>query len=84
MSTILAVTNLGKTFQSTAHIEPVEVLKDLNMQMEAADTVAILGQSGSGKGELGLLLARLVRPSGGRITIGGHNLTDLPLVELAE
>jgi ABC-type multidrug transport system ATPase subunit len=26
-----------------------------------------------------LLLARLVRPTGGRITIGGHNMADLPV-----
>ena len=37
------------------------------------------GQSGSGKNELALLLARLMRPTGGRITIGGHDLGELPL-----
>ena len=37
------------------------------------------GQSGSGKNELALLLARLMRPTGGRITIGGHELGELPL-----
>ena len=38
--------------------------------------IAVIGQSGSGKSEIGMLLARLVRPTGGRITIGGHNLAD--------
>ena len=37
------------------------------------------GQSGSGKNELALLLARLMRPTGGRITIGGRELGELPL-----
>jgi ABC-type multidrug transport system fused ATPase/permease subunit len=41
--------------------------------------VAIIGQSGSGKDELALLLARLVLPSNGRITAGGVDLADLPL-----
>jgi len=41
--------------------------------------VAIIGQSGSGKDELALLLARLAHPSGGRITVGGTDLAGLPL-----
>jgi putative ABC transport system ATP-binding protein len=41
--------------------------------------VVVIGQSGSGKGELALLLARLAQPTGGRIMIGGHNLAELPL-----
>ena len=41
--------------------------------------VAIIGQSGSGKSELAMLLARLVQPSGGRITIGGRDIADLPV-----
>src|ERR1700722_12485572 len=41
--------------------------------------VAIIGQSGSGKDELALLLARLVQPSSGRITVGGVDLAELPL-----
>jgi ABC-type multidrug transport system fused ATPase/permease subunit len=41
--------------------------------------VAIIGQSGSGKTELALMLARLIRPSSGRIAIGGVDLADLPV-----
>ncbi len=41
--------------------------------------VAVIGQSGSGKNELALLLARLVRPTGGRITIGGVDLATAPI-----
>ncbi len=41
--------------------------------------VAIVGQGGSGKNELALLLARLVRPTSGRITIGGADLATLPI-----
>jgi putative ABC transport system ATP-binding protein len=84
LSIILAVANLGKTFQSTAHIEPVEVLKDLNMQMEAADTVAILGQSGSGKSTLLSLLAGLDSPTAGSITLNGQDLAQLSEAQLAK
>jgi putative ABC transport system ATP-binding protein len=39
----------------------------------------VIGQSGSGKHELAQLLARLTRPTGGRITVGGADLADLPV-----
>src|SRR5205823_13818689 len=41
--------------------------------------VAIIGQGGSGKNGLALLLARLMRPTGGRIAIGGRDLAELPV-----
>ncbi|MGF1610491.1 MAG: ATP-binding cassette domain-containing protein [Kiloniellales bacterium] len=40
--------------------------------------VAIIGDSASGKEHLGLLLAGLLRPSSGDITIGGRPLAELP------
>ncbi len=41
--------------------------------------VAVIGQSGSGKNDLALLLARQVQPSSGRITIGGSDMAEMPL-----
>jgi ABC-type lipoprotein export system ATPase subunit len=41
--------------------------------------VAIIGQGGSGKDELAMLLARLAQPSSGRVTIGGADLAEMPL-----
>jgi len=40
--------------------------------------VAIIGQGGSGKNEVALLLARLIRPTSGRIAIGGIDIVTLP------
>jgi putative ABC transport system ATP-binding protein len=54
------------------------IVDGVSFTMALDEQVAIIGQSGSGKSELAMLLARLVRPSGGRITIGGRNLADLP------
>ena len=40
--------------------------------------VAVLGPGGGGKEELTLLLARLLTPSSGRITVAGQDLAELP------
>src|SRR5690606_30818825 len=41
--------------------------------------VAVIGTSASGKFELAMLLARLIAPSSGRITIAGADLATMPL-----
>jgi putative ABC transport system ATP-binding protein len=41
--------------------------------------VAIIGQGGSGKNELAMLVARLTRPTSGRITIGGIDIASAPI-----
>jgi ABC-type multidrug transport system fused ATPase/permease subunit len=64
---------------SLAEDDRSRVVDAVSFNQRLDEHVAVIGQSGSGKSELGLLLARLVRPSGGRITIGGQNLADLPL-----
>ncbi len=40
--------------------------------------VVIIGAGGSGKEQLGLMLAHLVEPSSGSIRIGGRNMAELP------
>ncbi|MBM4184618.1 MAG: ABC transporter ATP-binding protein [Gemmatimonadetes bacterium] len=53
------------------------VLEDVSFVASAGDTVAIVGQTGSGKSTLVALMARLYDPTAGRITVDGVPLTDL-------
>lgn len=46
-------------------------------KIEASDIVAIMGPSGSGKSTLLNLVAGFERPSGGRVVIGGEDVTTL-------
>ena len=56
-----------------------EVLHDINLNIAAGETFAIIGPSGTGKSVLLKHLARLVRPDHGAITINGWNiLTPTP------
>lgn len=54
------------------------LLEPLDLTLETDRAVAVTGQAGSGKQEFGLLLAGQLRPSGGSICWGDHNLADLP------
>jgi len=49
-----------------------EVLADINLAIEQGEFVAIVGQSGSGKTTLVSLIAGLLAPDAGRITLGGQ------------
>ena len=70
----IAVANL-----SLAEDDKSRVVDAVSFTVGLTEHVAIIGQSGSGKSELGLLLARLIQPTGGRITIGGRDIADLPV-----
>jgi lipoprotein-releasing system ATP-binding protein len=56
---------------------PVTVLRDLDLQVAAGETVAIVGPSGSGKTTLLNLLGALDQPNSGSITLDGHALNGL-------
>ena len=55
------------------------VLKDLNVTFPAMKTTAIIGATGAGKTSMMVLLERFYRPQKGRITIGGRELSKIPL-----
>jgi ATP-binding cassette subfamily B multidrug efflux pump len=53
------------------------VLHDLNFRVEAGETLAIIGSTGSGKTALLNLIARLFDATKGEVLIGGVNVRDL-------
>jgi len=52
------------------------VLADINLDVSAGKTVALVGQSGGGKSSLVNLLLRFYDPAEGIVTINGHNLKE--------
>lgn len=65
------------TFSYPAFDTPV--IKNLNLELPAGQTVAIVGENGAGKTTLLKLLARFYDPTSGSITLDGVDLRDLPL-----
>lgn len=55
------------------------VLQELNFKLQAGETVAITGKNGAGKSTIANLLMRFIEPSNGRISIGGHDISQATL-----
>lgn len=64
------------------HNDDRYALRDINLDIPAGQTVALVGASGSGKSTIANLVPRFYLPSSGRITLDGHDLSDLTLSSL--
>ncbi|TVQ93407.1 MAG: ABC transporter ATP-binding protein [Deltaproteobacteria bacterium] len=56
---------------------PTEVLRAIDLQVRAGEVLGLIGPNGGGKSTLILLMAGLLRPSQGRITVEGTLAVDL-------
>lgn len=61
-----------------------EVLHGININMKQGSFTALVGPSGGGKSTIAKLLARFWDVTGGSIEIGGVNIKDIPLKQLAD
>ncbi|TDE03167.1 ABC transporter ATP-binding protein [Flavobacterium hiemivividum] len=62
--------------------EDEKVLKDFSLQVKKGQTVALVGQSGSGKSTIANLLTRFYDVNEGTITIDGISIKDMNLQSL--
>jgi len=78
----IRLTHLGKHYETRAG--PVPVLKDVNLDIEPAEFVAIMGPSGSGKSTLMSILGCLDAQSGGIYALEGRDVGTLSRDQLAD
>ncbi len=71
----VTVRSLNKAYQVGA--ARIHVLRDLDLDVEAGEMVAVVGASGVGKSTLLHLLGGLDRPGSGTLVVGGHALSEM-------
>ncbi|HSS48318.1 MAG TPA: ABC transporter ATP-binding protein [Thermoanaerobaculia bacterium] len=81
MSVSVLASGVTKTYQDG--VRRVEVLRGIDLSVEAGEMVAIVGPSGSGKSTLLHLLGALDRPDQGTVEIGGQSLAALSGAKIA-
>lgn len=58
-------------------------VRDVSIDIEPGQIVALVGPSGAGKTTIGALVARLLDPQSGSVTLDGHDVRDLTLATLS-
>ncbi|MGI9237859.1 MAG: ABC transporter ATP-binding protein [Woeseiaceae bacterium] len=82
MSEVLArLEGVSRVYQKGK--ERVEVLHELDLQIPNGDFIAIMGPSGSGKTTLLNLLGGLDKPTAGKVTVGGAELSAMSNSQLS-
>jgi ABC-type multidrug transport system fused ATPase/permease subunit len=69
----------GVSFQ---YLADRAVLRDVDLDVPAGRTIALIGHTGSGKTTLTSLVPRFYDVTGGRITVDGYDVRDLTLASL--
>ncbi len=67
---------------SFAYSDGPDVLRHIDLRVSAGDTVALVGQTGSGKSTLVKLLLRFYQPRAGQVLLDGQDLADLVVQDL--
>lgn len=80
MSSVLLAANLSKSYDDAG--DNLCVLDKLNLNVNAAETLAIVGASGSGKSTLLQLLAGLDIADSGKVEVAGNAIQGLSAAKL--
>jgi ABC-type multidrug transport system, ATPase component len=69
MASIITVSGLTKSYASG-----FQALKGVDLEIEEGEIFALLGPNGAGKTTMISIICGNVRPSGGRVTVAGHEI----------
>lgn len=72
---VIAFRNVSKTFQAPDGT-PVKAVSDFSVDIMAGETVALIGESGSGKTTVGKLMLGLLSPDSGEVAFEGVSMAS--------
>lgn len=82
MANLIELKNISLQYKH--HGRTLLVLKDVNLNFQKGEMVAILGPSGSGKSTLLYILGCLLQPSSGQYSFAGTQMSGQSATELAD
>src|SRR5471030_3238491 len=71
MPSIISIANLSKTYATG-----FRALKDINLDIRRGEIFALLGPNGAGKTTLIGIVCGILQPTGGTVTVDGHDIID--------
>lgn len=77
----IGFTNATIKFENVSFTYPNDrkaILKNINIEIKKGEKIGIVGLNGSGKTTLIKLLTRIYDPTGGRITVNGIDIREIP------
>lgn len=71
---LLELKGVCKSYPSSSGGQPLDILRDISLRVDAGDRVSIMGPSGSGKSTLLNIMGSLDRPTRGQVLLRGSDL----------
>jgi NitT/TauT family transport system ATP-binding protein len=75
----IKIENLSMIYQDKNGGQPVTALKDVNLEIKEGEFISLLGPSGCGKTTLLRIIADLLQPSKGKVTVRGQSPREVRL-----
>jgi NitT/TauT family transport system ATP-binding protein len=77
--TEIKIENVSMVYQDKKGGKPVTALKDVSLEIKEGEFISLLGPSGCGKTTLLRIIADLLQPSMGKVTVRGQTPRDIRL-----
>ena len=72
---LLKLENISKSFAKVENDQVTHALDQINLQMESGEFISLVGPSGCGKSTVLRLVAGLIQPTLGKVTVNGEEVT---------